>query len=63
MRRYAQVSGLFFSVLAMLQLTRVIAGWPIQVATVTVPTWASVVAFLVTASFATWAFRSARNAP
>ena len=62
MRRYEKVSGTFFSVLAMLQLTRVVAGWPVQVAAVTVPTWASVVAFLVTASLATWAFRVSRNA-
>jgi hypothetical protein len=62
MRRYEQVSGIFFSVLAILQLTRVVAGWPVQVATVTVPTWASIVAFLVTASLAAWAFRSSRSA-
>jgi hypothetical protein len=63
MRRYEQVSGAFFSVLAIVQLTRVVAGWPIQVATVTVPAWVSVIAFIITGSFATWAFRASRTAP
>jgi hypothetical protein len=62
MRRYEQVSGTFFSLLALLQLTRVVAGWPVQVATVTVPLWASVIAFLITGSFAIWAFRASRTA-
>jgi hypothetical protein len=62
MRRYEQVSGTFFCALAIVQLARVVAGWPVQVATVTVPIWASVVAFLVTASLAAWAFRSSRTA-
>jgi hypothetical protein len=62
MRRYEQISGAFFSVLAIVQLTRVLAGWPVQVATVTVPVWGSVIAFIVTGSFAIWAFRSSRAA-
>jgi hypothetical protein len=62
MRRYQQLSGAFFSLLAIGQLTRAVAGWPVQVATVTVPVWCSVVAFFVVASFAIWAFRTARNA-
>ena len=62
MRRYGQVSGAFFSLLAIVQLTRVIAGWPIQVATVNVPVWASVLAFLITGTFATWAFRASKRA-
>jgi hypothetical protein len=61
MRRYEQVSGAFFSLLAIVQLTRAVAGWPVQVATITVPVWASVVAFLITGSFAIWAFRTSRG--
>lgn len=60
MRRYERVSAAFFSVLALIHLGRVILGWPIQVATVTVPTWPSIVAFLVTGSLAMWGFRAAR---
>ena len=62
MRRYEQVSGAFFSFLAIMQLTRAVLGWPIQVAAVAVPVWASVVAFLVTGSLAIWAFRAAKGA-
>jgi hypothetical protein len=62
MRRYELVSGAFFSLLALVQLTRVAQGWPVQVADVTVPVWASVLAGLVAGSFAVWAFRSSRNA-
>ena len=62
MRRYELVSGMFFSLLALVQLTRVVLGWPVQVAAVPVPVWASVLAFLVAGSFAVWAFRSSRVA-
>jgi hypothetical protein len=62
MRRYELVSGAFFSLLAIVQLTRVVLGWPVQVAAVTVPVWASVLACLVAGSFAVWAFRSSRDA-
>lgn len=58
MRRYAQVSGAFFTLLAIAQLTRTILGWPVHVAAVTVPVWVSAIAFLVTGSFAVWAFRA-----
>jgi hypothetical protein len=62
MRRYEQVSGAFFSLLAIVQLTRAVAGWPVQVATITVPVWASVVAFFIAGSFALWAFRTSSGA-
>jgi hypothetical protein len=62
MHRYEQVSGAFFSLLAIVQLTRAVVGWPVQVATISVPVWASVVAFLITGSFAIWAFRASRGA-
>ena len=61
MRRYELVSGAFFSLLAIVQLTRVVMGWPIQVAAVTVPVWASVLACLVAGSLAVWAFRASRG--
>ncbi len=59
MRRYEQVSGAFFCLLAIVQLTRLVMRWPVDVAGVSVPLWASAVAVIVTASFATWAFRTA----
>lgn len=62
MRRYELVSGAFFSLLAIVQLTRVALGWPVQVAAVSVPVWASVLACLVAGSLAAWGFRTARGA-
>jgi len=61
-RRYEQVSGAFFCLLAVLQLTRVVLRWPVQVADVAVPLWASVLAFLVVSALAIWAFRAAKGA-
>lgn len=63
MRRYEQVSGVVFALVAIAQLTRAVLGWPLQIATITVPVWPSVIAFLVTASLAIWGFRSAKTAP
>jgi hypothetical protein len=62
MRRYEQVSGALFVLIAFAQLTRAVLGWPVQVASVTVPVWASAIAFLVTGSLAIWAFRAGRGA-
>jgi hypothetical protein len=62
MRRYELVSGVFFSLLALVQLTRVVLGWAVQVAGVAVPLWASILACLVAGSLAIWAFRSSRDA-
>jgi hypothetical protein len=59
MRRYTLVSGAFFSILALVQLTRALLAWPIQVASVNVPVWPSGLAFLIAGLFAVWAFRSA----
>jgi len=59
MRRYEQVSGAFFSLLAVVQLARLVMRWPVDVAGVSIPLWASVVAVVITTSFAAWAFRTA----
>jgi hypothetical protein len=61
MRRYHLVSGTFFTIIAVAQLTRAALGWPIQIARVSVPVWVSVLAFLIAGSLAIWAFRSARH--
>jgi hypothetical protein len=58
MRTYARFSGLFFTVLALVQLTRLVLRWPVQVAGVAIPVWISGVAFLILGSLAIWAFRA-----
>ncbi len=62
MRRYVQVSGVFFCVLALAQLTRAVMRWPVQVDGLAVPVWASAVAFLIACTFAVWAVRSIKGA-
>jgi len=57
MRRYELVSGIIFTVVALVQLTRIVLGWPVQIDLFTVPIWFSVVAFLVYGGLAIWAFR------
>ena len=58
MRTYAKFSGLFFTVLALVQLTRLVLRWPVQVAGVSIPLWVSGIAFLLLGSLAIWAFRT-----
>jgi hypothetical protein len=62
MRLYAQISGGFFSVLAAVQLTRTVLGWPVEVADIAIPVWVSGLAFVIAATFAIWAFRTAKGA-
>jgi len=57
--RYERVSGTVFAIVAIVQLARIVMGWPVQVDLFTVPVWFSVIAFLVTGGLAIWAFRSA----
>lgn len=57
MRQYVLVSGLFFTLLGVVQLIRFLLQWPVVVAGVSIPTWVSLIAALILASFATWAFR------
>ena len=60
MRRYEIVSGIIFTVMAIVQLLRTVLGWPVQIDLFTVPVWFSAIGFLVMGGMAAWAFRSAR---
>lgn len=62
MRRYEQVSGALFALIALAQLTRSLLGLPIQVGAVAIPIWPSVIAFLVTGALSIWAFRASAHA-
>lgn len=61
MRRYVLVSGVFFALLTGVQVLRFLRQWPVRVANVDVPVWASGIAALVAGSLAFWAFRSAAH--
>jgi hypothetical protein len=63
MRRYEKVTGVLFGLIAIVQLARLLFRWPVQVASVSVPLWASALAVVVTAAFAIWAFRTASTLP
>jgi len=62
MRRYEQVSGALFALIALAQLTRAVLGLPAQVGSISIPIWCSIVAFLVTGGLAIWASRASRGA-
>ena len=61
MKRYELASGLFFTLLALVQLTRILLAWPVQVAGIQIPIWVSAVACFIAGAFAVWAFRSAAS--
>jgi hypothetical protein len=61
MRRYEQISGSLFTLIAIAQLSRVLLRLPAQVGTFSIPVWFSFIAFLVTGSLAIWAFRVSRG--
>ena len=60
-KNYAHVSGTLFAVIAVLQATRTLNQWPVQVGTLAVPVWLSWLAAVIAGSLSVWAFRSARN--
>ena len=57
---YARLAGAIFAVIALLQLARAVAGWPVTVGDVTMPVWPSWVAFAVTSALA-WLGFTART--
>jgi hypothetical protein len=61
MRRYETVSGVFFGLLATVQLARLLFRWPVQVDSVSVPLWVSALAVVITGALAIWAFRTASS--
>lgn len=63
MHRYELVSGIFFTIVALAQITRTVLGWTLQIDGVRVPVWVSGVAFVITGGLAIWAFRSAGRVP
>lgn len=59
MRSYALVSTMFLAIVAVAHLIRAVMRWPILIADLTVPVWASIAAFVFTAGLAVWGFRAA----
>ena len=62
MRRYVIVSGIIFTLVALVQLARTLIGVPVVVYGIDIPRWPSGIAFLIAGSLAIWAFRAAGRA-
>ena len=56
-RSYLLVSTIVFDLLAVVQLTRFLLGWPVTVAGFSVPVWASAIAAIAIGSLAVWGMR------
>jgi len=56
LKTYLAASGTIFGIIAILHLARVMYGWPAQIGTFVVPTWASWLSLLVAGYLATTAF-------
>ena len=60
-KNYCVVSGVFFALVALAHLIRVIEGMTVQVQEYLIPMWVSWIAVVVPAALAVWAFRTARQ--
>ena len=49
---YSRLAGVVFALVAVLQLARALAGWPVEVGKTRIPVWASWVAFVIAAVLA-----------
>ena len=58
---YSRLAALIFAVIAALQLTRAVGGWPVTGGTVSIPLWASWIACAITAILAWLGFNAARR--
>ena len=58
---YLLISGAIFTVLSVAHLTRLVSGWEIAIAGITVPQWLSLPGLVVTGSLAAWGFSLARK--
>ena len=61
MKPFTTLAVAVFSLVALLQLLRVVAGWAITVNGITIPTWASGIAFVVAIVLAVMLPREARR--
>jgi hypothetical protein len=60
MKPFTTIAVAVFSLVALLQLLRVLMGWEVVIAGVQIPPWASVVAFVVAGGLAVLVWRENR---
>ena len=58
---YARLAAVVFAIVAILQLARAAAGWPMGIGVVEVPVWASWVACVVAGVLAWLGFSASRS--
>jgi len=61
MKPFSAVASLVFAVVAFLQLMRFVLGWSIVIEGVTIPLWASAIAFVAAAVLSYQVWREARR--
>lgn len=61
MKPFTTVAVIVFSLIALLQLLRAVLGWEVTVNGISIPIWASVIAFAVAATLAVMLRREARQ--
>ena len=59
MKTFTLLSIIVFSLMAIVQLTRLILGWEVTVNGVSIPVWVSAIAFVVTGGLAVMLWREA----
>lgn len=61
MKPFSLIAIAVFSLVAMLQLARVVLGWAVSIGGVSIPTWVSIVAFIVAGTLAVMLHREMRT--
>lgn len=61
MTTYIRVSAAVFTLVALLQALRVVRGWSLDIAGMSVPVSASIVAAVLAAALAAWGWTTARR--
>jgi hypothetical protein len=56
--KYVVVSGALFGVVAVMHILRALNQWPVQIAGIEMPMWASWIGAVVAAGLCAWAFQS-----
>ena len=61
MKPFTAISVVVFSLVSILQLTRLILGWDVSVNAVSIPAWVSGIAFVVSGGLAVMLWRENRT--
>ena len=61
MKPFTATTAVFLALIALLQLARFILGWEVTVNGISVPVWASGIAFLIAGGLAAMLWREARH--